>query len=55
MKSQYTYVARLETDPESGGYTVEFPDLLGCVSHVESVNERTEKSLQHLMKVKEKN
>lgn len=50
MKNSYTYLAKVEKDSECGGYTVDFPDLLGLVYHVDTVDGRAQKNLERLMK-----
>ncbi len=50
MKTRYTYLARLEEDKTSGGYTVTFPDLRGCISHVDNSDDATPEYLEKMMK-----
>lgn len=37
--SKYLYLAALERDPESEGYTVTFPDLPGCITEGDNLSE----------------
>lgn len=36
---RYTFIAKLIHDPIEGGYTVEFPDLPGCITEGDNLEE----------------
>jgi antitoxin HicB len=39
MQNEYRFAVRLLSAEEGGGYLIEFPDLLGCMSDGETVAE----------------